>query len=73
MLLFALLLAVALGMAGWGPLSNVDLRCQILCTVRTLVILNRVLALVPILFLLVAYWAALAYVFPNASVFSQPG
>jgi hypothetical protein len=76
MLVFALLLATALLMLGIGiternenPMS-LGSQCPMLCFMRDnqSVVTNRLIGVIMVLLLLISYWSALAYVFPDANV-----
>ena len=67
MLLFAALLSTSLILLGFLPFS-VNLRCSTACSVDSSLRLERFAAVIMTLYLAFAYWAALAYVFPNAEV-----
>ena len=67
MLFSAILLSTSLMLLGFIPV-DVDLRCNVACSIDSALATERFLAAFMILYLALAYNAALAYVFPNAEV-----
>ena len=68
MLLFAILLAISVGIAGFAPFGgngHANLGHPVRCSIRFLSSTGRFLAVGLDIYLLIAYWAALTYVFPN--------
>ena len=66
--IFAILLATSVVLVGFIPLS-VNLKCSAICAAKgSFSSLPRILGIIMALYLIVAYWAALAYVFPNAEI-----
>ena len=68
MLIFAILLATSLVLNAFIP-WRVDLKYPAICTAQTPFLSPcKILGLVMTFYLIVAYWAALAHVFPNAEL-----
>ena len=69
LLLFAVLLATA-SIIGGSVIPNIpDLKCPISCTIRNIDPSNKIFGWVSVIYLIIAYWAALAFVFPNSELF----
>ena len=67
MLFFAGLLSTSLILLGILPWTE-NIKCNAMCMVSRVSILDRICATLMTLYLIIAYWSALAYVFPNAEV-----
>ncbi len=70
MLFFALCLAAALLLTGSSYITDdTTIRCSLRCTIKQRNIVGRIIAFLFVLYLSLCYWAALAFVFPNAEIF----